>query len=62
MKEPFLLNFDPESQAVLEPDHEQEINNFHFQPKLLFAFLTPAVISDFLARYPHKKLGFFDCF
>ncbi|MBI0121621.1 nucleoside phosphorylase [Lactobacillus sp. M0398] len=62
MNEPFLLNFDSESRAVLEPDHEQEINNFHFQPKLLFAFLTPDVISSFLARYPHKKLGFFDCF
>lgn len=56
MKEPFLLTFDPDPRAVLEPDHEQEINNFHFQPKLLFAFLTPAVISDFLARYPHKSL------
>ena len=62
MKEPFLLNFDPEPRAVLERDHEKEINHFHFQPKLLFAFLTPDVISDFLARYPHKKLGFFDCF
>ena len=55
MKEPFLLNFDPELKAVLEPDHEKKINNFHFQPKLLFAFLTPDVISDFLARHPHKK-------
>ena len=62
MKEPFLLEFDPELEAVLEPDHEKKINNFHFQPKLLFAFLTPDVIGDFLARHPHKKIGFFDCF
>ena len=62
MKEPFLLEFDPEPRAVLEPDHEKEINHFPFQPKLLFAFLTPDVISDFLARCPHKKIGFFDCF
>ncbi len=60
MKEPFLLEFDPELEAVLEPDHEKKINNF--QPKLLFAFLTPDVIGDFLARHPHKKIGFFDCF
>ena len=62
MKEPFLLEFDPELEAVLEPNHEKKINNFHFQPKLLFAFLTPDVIGDFLARHPHKKIGFFDCF
>ena len=62
MKEPFLLEFDPELKAVLEPDHEKKINNFRLQPKLLFAFLTPDVIGNFLARYPHKKLGFFDCF
>ena len=62
MKEPLLLNFDPEPRAVLERDHEKEINHFHFQPKLLFAFLTPDVIGDFLARHPHKKIGFFDCF
>ena len=62
MKDPFLLEFDPELEAVLEPNHEKKINNFHFQPKLLFAFLTPDVIGDFLARHPHKKIGFFDCF
>ncbi|KGG53328.1 Uridine phosphorylase [Lactobacillus sp. wkB10] len=62
MKEPFLLNFDPEPMAVLEPEHEKEINHFHFQPKLLFAFLTTAAINKFLVGRSHKQVGFFECF
>lgn len=62
MSEPFLLNFDTSPKAVLEPEHEKEINHFHFQPKLLFAFLTTAAINKFLACYSHKQVGFFECF
>lgn len=36
-EEPFILDFDKNPHAVLEPNHDQE--PFHFHPRLLYAFV-----------------------
>ncbi|WEV50451.1 nucleoside phosphorylase [Lactobacillus sp. ESL0731] len=62
MSEPFLMQFDANPHAVLDPDHERDKLNYHFPKKLLFAFITSEAIADFLSQYPHRKLGHYDCF
>lgn len=62
MSKPFLLDFDSDQQAVIEPDHERDENHYQFQPKLLFAFLTQKAIDNFLVQYAHKVIGVFKCF
>lgn len=62
MQQPFLLDFDVNKNAVLEPDHERSKVNYHFHRKLLFAFITNDAIKQFLTAYPHRLIGQFDCF
>ncbi|RMC48981.1 nucleoside phosphorylase [Lactobacillus sp. ESL0228] len=62
MQQPFLLDFDANRNAVLEPDHERSKVNYHFHRKLLFAFITKDAIKQFLIVYPHRLIGQFDCF
>lgn len=50
MKEqPFILDFDPNHHAVIEPDHEQE--PFHFHSRLLYAFVPKNEIDAFLDQH-----------
>ena len=51
MKEPFLVDFDSNSKAVLEPNHEQK--DYHFPKKLLYAFVPDDSIQKF---FPDLKL------
>lgn len=62
MTVPFLLDFDSNQKAVLEPDHDKVKNHYHFHPKLLFAFIDSEEIDKFLAKYPHREIGQYDCF
>lgn len=57
MSKEFLLEFDSNQHAVLNPDFEKL--PYHFHEKLLYAFVTDKNIQDFLKDYPHKKLGKF---
>lgn len=57
-EKPFILEFDSNKHAVLEPDHDQE--PFKFHEKLVYAFVPKAGIDDFLQSVPHKILGNFD--
>ena len=59
MKEPFLVDFDSNSRAVLEPNHEQK--DYHFPRKLLYAFVPDDSIQKFLQKYQHKVIGEFLC-
>lgn len=59
MKEqPFILDFDKNHHAVLEPDHDQE--PFHFHSRLLYAFMPKEEIDSFLDKYLHRTMGMFD--
>lgn len=59
MKEqPFILDFDENYHAVLEPDHDQE--PFHFHSRLLYAFVPKEEIDSFLDKYLHRTMGMFD--
>lgn len=62
MSKPFLMQFDPNPSAVLEPDHEQAELDYHFPKKLLFAFITSETIAEFLAGHEHREIGVFECF
>lgn len=53
----FILNFDSDPHAVLEPNFESL--PFHFHSKLLYAFVPKEVIDNFLDHFPHKILGSF---
>lgn len=55
--QPFILDFDGNHHAVLEPDFEDL--PFHFHPKLLYAFVPKEEIDSFLDQYPHRTLGSF---
>ena len=55
--QPFILDFDGNHHAVLEPDFEDL--PFHFHPKLLYAFVPKEEIDSFLDRHPHRTLGSF---
>ena len=55
--QPFILDFDGNHHAVLEPDFEDL--PFHFHPKLLYAFVPEEEIDSFLDQYPHRTLGSF---
>lgn len=57
-KQPFILDFDPDKQAVIEPDHDEA--PFHFHSRLLYAFVPKETIDAFLDDHPHKTLGRFD--
>lgn len=57
-EKPFILDFDSNQHAVLEPDHDQE--PFKFHKKLLYAFVPKDEIDQFLKHVPHKVLGNFD--
>lgn len=56
-EETFILNFDNNHHAVLEPDFEQLPYKFH--SRLLYAFVPKDEIDKFLKRYPHKIIGHF---
>ena len=59
MKEqPFILGFDQNKHAVLDPDHDQE--PFHFHSRLLYAFVPKEEIDSFLDKYLHRTIGMFD--
>lgn len=57
-EEPFILDFDENKHAVLDPDHDQF--PFKFHDKLLYAFVPKTTIDAFLANHLHKVLGAFD--
>lgn len=57
-KQPFILNFDNNPHAVLEPSHDN--CPFHFHSKLLYAFVPEKEISAFLDRHFHRTIGEFD--
>ena len=57
-KKPFILEFDSNKHAVLEPDHDQA--PFKFHSRLVYAFVHKDEIDDFLKSVPHKILGNFD--
>ena len=56
-QQPFILDFDKNAHAVIEPDHDQE--SFHFHSRLLYAFVPKEKIDVFLDQYPHRTLGSF---
>lgn len=60
MSESFILDFDSNPHAVLEPG--QEGLKYKFHSKLLYAFLVKEEIDSFLNKYPHKVLGQFESF
>lgn len=57
-EQPFILDFDKNSHAVLEPNHDQE--PFHFHPRLLYAFVPEKEINAFLDQHLHRTLGEFE--
>lgn len=58
MEQSFILDFDPNKHAVLEPDHEQL--PYNFPVKLLYAFVPQENIEDFLKHHSYKVLGEFE--
>lgn len=56
-EQPFILDFDNNQHAVLEPDFEQL--PFKFHSRLLYAFVPKDEIDAFLVKHPHKILGAF---
>ncbi|MDT9610305.1 nucleoside phosphorylase [Lactobacillus crispatus] len=56
-EEPFILDFDLNKKAVIEPGVENLQYNFH--EKLLFAFVPDDEIKSFLDKHSHKTLGKF---
>lgn len=57
-KQPFIFDFDQNTHAVLEPDHDQE--PFHFHSRLLYAFVPEDEINKFLDQNFHRTLGKFE--
>ena len=43
-EQPFILDFDKNPHAVLEPNHDQE--PFYFHPRLLYAFMPEKEINE----------------
>lgn len=59
MKEqPFILGFDQNKHAVIDPDHDQE--PFHFHSRLLYSFVPKEEINSFLGKHFHRTIGMFD--
>ena len=56
-EEPFILGFDLNKKAVIEPGVENLQYKFH--GKLLFAFVPDDEIKSFLDKHSHKTLGKF---
>lgn len=56
-EEPFILDFDLNKKAVIEPGAENLQYKFH--EKLLFAFVPDDEIKSFLDKHSHKTLGKF---
>ena len=56
-EEPFILDFDLNKKAVIEPGVENLQYKFH--EKLLFAFVPDDEIKSFLYKHSHKTLGKF---
>ncbi|MBD5428998.1 nucleoside phosphorylase [Lactobacillus sp.] len=54
----FLLNYDSNPKAVLEPNHERL--NYHFDYPLIYAFLEKEVIDNFLSKTRHREVGKFE--
>lgn len=57
-EQPFILDFDPNHHAVIEPDHDQE--PFHFHSRLLYAFVPKNEIDAFLDQHLHRTIGEFE--
>lgn len=57
-KQPFILDFDKNHHAVIDPDHDQE--PFHFHSRLLYAFVPKEEINSFLGKHFHRTIGMFD--
>ena len=57
-QQPFILDFDKNAHAVIEPDHDQE--SFHFHSRLLYAFAPKEEIDLFLDKHLHRTIGMFD--
>lgn len=57
-QQPFILDFDKNHHAVLEPDHDQA--PFHFHSRLLYAFVPKEEIDSFLDKHLHRTIGMFD--
>ena len=56
-EEPFILDFDLNKKAVIEPGVENLQYKFH--EKLLFAFVPDDEIKSFLDKHSHRTLGKF---
>lgn len=57
-KQPFILDYDKNHHAVIDPDHDQE--PFHFHSRLLYAFVPKEEINSFLGKHLHHTIGMFD--
>ena len=59
-QQPFILDFDKNAHAVIEPDHDQE--SFQFHSRLLYAFAPKEEEIDlFLGKHHlHRTIGTFD--
>ncbi|MBL1072418.1 nucleoside phosphorylase [Lactobacillus kitasatonis] len=57
-KQPFILDYDKNHHAVIDPDHDQE--PFHFHSRLLYAFVPKEEINSFLGKHLHRTMGMFD--
>lgn len=56
-EETFILDFDNNPHAVLEPNFEQLPYKFH--SRLLYAFVPKDELDKFLKKYPHQTIGHF---
>ena len=56
-EKPFILDFDNDQHAVLEPTFEKLPYKFH--SRLLYAFVPEDEVNSFLEQHPHKVLGKF---
>ena len=57
-EKPFILGFDSNEHAVLEPNHDKL--SFKLHEKLVYAFVPKEDIDSNLKQVPHKILGSFD--
>ena len=57
-EQPFILNFDSNHHAVIEPDHDQA--PFRFHSRLLYAFVPKNEIDAFLDQHLHRTIGEFE--
>lgn len=58
IEENFILDFDNNKHAVIEPNHDRL--PFKFHERLLYAFVPKDNIDTFLENRPYKILGKFD--